>query len=135
MLKKKTGQMPVKLCRVCQKRPTHPLYGPTCEDCYADTQSYLTRPFDSSVMYGSRTKTKNVFGEQALDESISILGLTVRVENFLSDNNILFIKDLVAKTREELLQIRGLGEEYVAETEKKLKGICLALRESQLQKS
>ncbi len=130
--KKQKIPLPVKLCYICHEYPAHPLYRDTCENCYADAQSHLTRRINDHDLYRDTLK-KN--GEQALDEPISILGLFIKIENCLFSNGITHIKDLVIRTREELLEIRLLGEEYVTEIEKKLQGIGLALQKSQLQKS
>ncbi|MEK7658427.1 MAG: DNA-directed RNA polymerase subunit alpha C-terminal domain-containing protein [Patescibacteria group bacterium] len=127
--------MPARLCNICQLDLAHPLYGGACENCYANAQSYLTRPYDDYDFCMNESKIKDAPIKQILDAPVSMLKLSIKIENCLFDHHIHLIKDLIAKTKEDIIKIRTFGEATVAEIEKKLQNIGLALRGSQLQES
>jgi DNA-directed RNA polymerase subunit alpha len=65
--------------------------------------------------------------ETLLSQPIEILGLSNRPRNCLKDNKILTIRDLVAKTVDELKLLRNLGNKSIDEIIQKLKEHNLSL--------
>jgi len=62
-----------------------------------------------------------------LDMSLAELELSVRATNCLEQEGITTVRDLVTRTKDELLQIRNFGEQTLKEVEKKLEEIGLQL--------
>jgi DNA-directed RNA polymerase subunit alpha len=61
--------------------------------------------------------------ESLLGASVEILELSPRSSNWLHESGIETLRDLVARTREELSEIRNLGEASVQEIESKLASV------------
>ena len=66
--------------------------------------------------------------EEALALPISNLELSIRTENHLSNKGIIFIKDLVVKTEEELRNMPNFGDMGLAEIKRQLADFGLALK-------
>ncbi len=62
-----------------------------------------------------------------LNMSLAELELSVRATNCLEQEGITSVRDLVSRTKEELLRIRNFGEQTLKEVEKKLEEIGLRL--------
>lgn len=67
--------------------------------------------------------------EALLDRSIETIGLDKRVANILTQSGIRTLRDLVSKTEDELLNIRGFGRQALAEVVKILDELKLKLKE------
>lgn len=59
--------------------------------------------------------------QQSDSKKIEDLGLSVRVEKALKNENILTLEELKSKSKEELLQVSGIGEKAVEEILKNIK--------------
>jgi len=73
-----------------------------------------------------------LFGVEAPLESrlgmlVSDLRLSLRANNCLAEAGIAVLRDLVSRTREEMLEIRNLGEGTLEEVEEKLRELDLRL--------
>lgn len=65
-----------------------------------------------------------------LREPLAVLGISGRTVSLLEDAGVRTVAGLVQKTREQLLDIDGLGEKTVEEVEEQLKEHELSLREA-----
>jgi len=65
--------------------------------------------------------------EAKLNMSLAELDLSVRATNCLEAENITTVRDLVARTEEQLLELRNFGETTLAEVREKLADIGLRL--------
>jgi DNA-directed RNA polymerase subunit alpha len=65
--------------------------------------------------------------ESKLNMSISELNLSVRASNCLEAEHIMFVRDLVSKTEDQLLEVRNFGETTLAEVRQKLRDLNLHL--------
>jgi len=65
--------------------------------------------------------------ERKLNMLISELEFSVRASNCLQAENIVTVRDLVSRTREDLLEVRNFGKTSLREIEKKLEEIGLSL--------
>jgi len=65
--------------------------------------------------------------EKKLDTPIEDLELSARAYNCLHSENITTVRDLVRRTREQLLEVRNLGKTSLKEIEKKLAEMGLSL--------
>ncbi len=65
--------------------------------------------------------------EAKLNMSLAELELSVRATNCLESESITTVRDLVAKTEEQLLEVRNFGETTLAEVREKLSDIGLRL--------
>jgi len=65
--------------------------------------------------------------ESKLSMSLAELDLSVRATNCLESENITTVRDLVARTEEQLLDLRNFGETTLAEVREKLSDIGLRL--------
>jgi DNA-directed RNA polymerase subunit alpha len=65
--------------------------------------------------------------EAKLSMSLAELDLSVRATNCLESENITTVRDLVARTEEQLLDVRNFGETTLAEVREKLADIGLRL--------
>lgn len=125
----------VPICRICNKAPAHPAYGDVCENCAVDAwgcaRSSTSRAiFEEKGVDASPEWFKDLSRERQLSRSITELELSVRVLNRLSENGINTIGDLIQKTAEDLLGLRGVREGALAEIKEKLNVLGLKLRES-----
>ncbi|MCX6719613.1 MAG: hypothetical protein NTV36_00670 [Candidatus Staskawiczbacteria bacterium] len=116
-------------CKTCDElvEPQYEQIG-ECENCYAN---------DCGGIIGSINKetVKNLCGEEALELTVSDLILNPVTENRLSNIGILFIKDLIKKSEEELASIKGFGRVALREIKERLQTLGLTLKieeESQL---
>jgi DNA-directed RNA polymerase alpha subunit len=67
--------------------------------------------------------------EKLLQEPIASLELGVRTINALEEDGILYVHELVGRTRKSLLRITNFGETTVIQVEKVLKGHGLSLKD------
>ncbi len=65
--------------------------------------------------------------EAKLDMSLAELSLSVRASNCLESENINTVRDLVARTEDQLLEVRNFGETTLNEVREKLQAIGLRL--------
>ena len=65
--------------------------------------------------------------EAKLSMSLAELDLSVRATNCLESENIVTVRDLVAYTEDQLLEVRNFGETTLAEVREKLSDIGLSL--------
>ncbi len=65
--------------------------------------------------------------EARLSMSVAELDLSVRATNCLESEKILTVRDLVARTEEQLLDVRNFGETTLAEVREKLADLGLRL--------
>ncbi len=65
--------------------------------------------------------------ESKLNMSISELNLSVRASNCLEAEHMMFVRDLVSKTEDQLLEVRNFGETTLAEVRQKLRDLNLHL--------
>lgn len=62
-----------------------------------------------------------------LDQPVSVLKLSVRAANSLETHGIRTLRELVARTEDELLTVKNFGRTTLKEIQEKLKGMDLAL--------
>ncbi|TWU29543.1 DNA-directed RNA polymerase subunit alpha [Bythopirellula polymerisocia] len=65
--------------------------------------------------------------EAMFNMSIAELNLSVRASNCLEAEHILFVRDLVSKSEDQLLEVRNFGETTLAEVRQKLRDLGLHL--------
>ncbi len=65
--------------------------------------------------------------ESKLNMSISELNLSVRASNCLEAEHMMFVRDLVSRTEDQLLEVRNFGETTLAEVRQKLRDLGLHL--------
>ncbi len=111
------------LCKKCGG-PVEPQYEQIgkCENCFADACDNFTN------IYEDKVNLDPVSEEEALALPISNLELSIRTENHLSNKGIIFIKDLVVKTEEELRNMPNFGDMGLAEIKRQLADFGLALK-------
>lgn len=101
----------VRYCRTHLERETED--GPMPILCYTDD---LDRPHPRIFVYAS------IYGKRVRD------AIRIRSHFVLRSGGILTIGDLVSKTPSELLDLKNFGPRSLAEVEKALAGVGLALR-------
>ena len=114
------------LCKKCGKlvEPQYEVTG-KCENCFAEVCDNLANVYEDKV------NLEPVTEEQALALPIADLELSTKTENHLSDRGIIFMKDLVIKTEEELRSIPNFGNMAIAEIKRQLQIFGLALKSAQ----
>ncbi len=58
--------------------------------------------------------------ESKLNKNIEELGLSARARNYLASDGIVTVRDLVSRTDEDVIEIRGFGETTLIEVRPKL---------------
>lgn len=66
-------------------------------------------------------------GGSVLDQSVNVLKLSVRAANSLETEGIRTLRELVARTEDELLTVKNFGRTTLKEIQEKLKAMDLAL--------
>lgn len=114
------------LCKKCGKlvEPQYEQIG-ECENCFAEACDNFTN------IYANKVNLEPITEEIALELPISDLEISIRTENRLSDRGIIFIKDLVLKTEEELRRIPNLGDMGIVEIKERLQIFGLALKKEE----
>ena len=76
---------------------------------------------------GSHSLGMDSILESKLGMSISELNLSVRASNCLEAEHIMFVRDLVTRSEDQLLEVRNFGETTLAEVRQKLRDLGLHL--------
>ena len=84
-------------------------------------------PADGIAGDGHRDSFRDAETEHKLNKSLAELELSVRATNCLESENINTVRDLVSKTKEQLLTVRNFGETTLKEVLAKLDEIGLEL--------
>jgi DNA-directed RNA polymerase subunit alpha len=85
---------------------------------------------DRFEVTGSQREVGDADLERKLNMSLSELELSVRATNCLESENISFVRDLVSRTEDELLEVRNFGETTLKEVRAKLSehGLSLGMK-------
>ena len=76
---------------------------------------------------GPGTNVTDSVLESKLSMAISELNLSVRASNCLEAENIMFVRDLVCRNEDQLLEVRNFGETTLTEVRQKLRDLGLHL--------
>jgi DNA-directed RNA polymerase alpha subunit len=108
------------LCALCGK-PVEPGFESSgkCENCFAENCGHRGRLNDSQY------KPK-----RPGDRSIEELRLPARTENLLIRSGIVFVRDLITQSEDQLLKIKRFGEGTLDEINTALAAIGLSLRKT-----
>jgi len=95
---------------------------------YTDPGAEL--PIDDRFDGGAERGTGDADLERKLNMSLAELELSVRATNCLESENISTVRDLVARSEDELLEVRNFGETTLKEVKQKLSehGLQLGMR-------
>jgi DNA-directed RNA polymerase subunit alpha len=95
---------------------------------YTDPGAEL--PIDDRFDGGAERGVGDADLERKLNMSLAELELSVRATNCLESENISTVRDLVARTEDELLEVRNFGETTLKEVKQKLgeHGLVLGMR-------
>lgn len=99
---------------------------------FTEPKTALATESETQKPESFKTETKEAESETAGDENLKIriedLELSARTQNALLAAGIRTVGGLVKKSREDLLELSGVGEKAVSELEKALSGLGLSLK-------
>ncbi len=107
----------------------------SCEDLVRDSSRILIEQFAVFAQMGGEygdassqeVGRRNETAHPMLDEKVESLNLTVRSQNCLRQENILYIGELVQKTQKDMMTTPNLGKKSLVEIEQSLGAIGLSL--------